>query len=299
VNEVSNIERASESRRTSPIATVPLSELVRGVQAGFATGERDPAGTIQVRMNNVTTEGAWDWSSFIRVPTDETIRSFYALQPGDVVFNNTNSTELVGKTALFKERNEPVVFSNHFTRLRTDAQRLAPEYLAHWLLSLWKQGVFARLCDKWIGQSAVQRSKLLALEIPFRPLADQKRIAERLREELAEVERAQSALAAQMQAAENLPAALLREAFCGADAQSWQKTTIADIASLVIDGPHVTPTYQPSGVPFLTIRNIVKRRIVPMSALFRRLITQSSPVGAKQSGVTFSTQRMELLASLA
>ena len=192
-------------------------------------GERDPAGTIQLRMNNVTTEGAWDWSSFIRIPTDETVRNFYVLQPGDVVFNNTNSTELVGKTALFTEHNEPVVFSNHFTRLRTDAQRLAPEYLAHWLLSLWKQGAFARLCDKWIGQSAVQRSKLLALQIPLPPLPQQKRIAERLREQLAEVERARASVAAQLQAAEALSGAFLRTEFNGPAGTEWPKRRLAEI----------------------------------------------------------------------
>src|SRR5947207_206314 len=80
---------------------VKLAEVVSETQAGFATGQRDPAGTIQLRMNNVTTSGTWDWSSFIRVPTDEATRSLYALCPGDVLFNNTNSTELVGKSAVF------------------------------------------------------------------------------------------------------------------------------------------------------------------------------------------------------
>ena len=40
----------------------------------------------------------------------------YRLRRGGVVFNNTNSSELVGKSALFQDHAEPVVYSNHFAR---------------------------------------------------------------------------------------------------------------------------------------------------------------------------------------
>jgi type I restriction enzyme S subunit len=70
-------------------------------------------------MNNVATNGLLDWSSTLRVPCDEKTLGTHRLHIDDVVFNNTNSTELVGKSAIFAGYGEPVVFSNHFTRLRT------------------------------------------------------------------------------------------------------------------------------------------------------------------------------------
>lgn len=106
-----------------------LGALISEAQSGFACGERDPQGTIQLRMNNVDTRGNFSWEEFIRVPADEKTIKRYQLRQNDVLFNNTNSTELVGKSALFMGHPEKIVFSNHFTRLLTKADLLLPQYL--------------------------------------------------------------------------------------------------------------------------------------------------------------------------
>lgn len=144
-----------------------LGEVLKEAQGGFASGERDPDGVIQLRMNNVTDRGQFDWSSFVRVPANLGVVDTYRLRPGDVLFNNTNSTDLVGKSALFEGYQEPIVFSNHFTRLRTKTDLLDPRLLAFWLQYQWRTRVFASICNRWIGQSAVQRDKLLPLEMPL------------------------------------------------------------------------------------------------------------------------------------
>ncbi|MBI3301964.1 MAG: restriction endonuclease subunit S [Deltaproteobacteria bacterium] len=192
---------------------VRLGEVVREARGGFACGERDETGVIQLRMNNVTPRGQFDRSSFVRVPADPSTLAVYRLEAGDVRFNNTNSTDLVGKTALFRGHEEPIVFSNHFTRLRTMAERLSPAFLALWLQAQWQQGFFAKICNRWIGQSAVQRDKLLALEILLPPLSEQRRIAATLTEQMAMVRRARKALEEELDTINALPAALLRQAF--------------------------------------------------------------------------------------
>lgn len=108
----------------------------------------------------------------------------------DVLFNNTNSTELVGKSALFVDHDEPVTFSNHFTRLRTIRGLLCPEYLVLWLRARYQEGLFAAICNRWIGQSAVQRDRLLSLELPLLP--EQQRIARLVTEQMTAVERARA-----------------------------------------------------------------------------------------------------------
>jgi type I restriction enzyme S subunit len=210
-----------------------LGEVIREAQGGFASGERDPNGVIQLRMNNVTNRGHFDWSSFLRVPADEATIAAYRLEIGDVLFNNTNSTDLVGKTALFQDYAEPVVFSNHFTRLRTIPDLLAPDFLSLWLQTQWQQRVFANICNRWIGQSAVQRDKLLALEIPLPPVSEQQRIAAILNEQMAAVEQARAAAEAQLEAAKALPAAYLRAVFNSADAKQWPRKRFGDICELL------------------------------------------------------------------
>lgn len=194
---------------------MPLAQLLRSADVGFACGEHDSTGIIQLRMNNITHQGRIDLSSVVRVPRKYSTRGDYELQPGDVLFNNTNSTELVGKTSLFTGYSEPVVFSNHFTRLRPWEDKLSASFLGLWLYALWLQGFFASICNRWIGQSAVQRDKLLAIEIPLPPLEEQRRVAADLRERLESIERLRGAALEELSGIKALPAALLREAFGG------------------------------------------------------------------------------------
>ncbi len=157
----------------------------------------------------------------------------FGLRPGDVLFNNTNSAELVGKSALFDRFDEPVVFSNHFTRLRTDETQLASEFLAVWLQDKWNSGLFREICHRWIGQAAVQRDRLLGLDIALPDVPEQKRIAAAVRSQVAEVERARAAAEAQLETAEALPAAHLRAAFASGEAQRWPRRKLGEVSEIV------------------------------------------------------------------
>lgn len=188
---------------------IKLGKVIKEAQAGFACGLRDPQGIVQIRMNNLDTRGNFVWTEVLRVPRDATDIDQYQIMPGDVLFNNTNSTELVGKSALFESYLEPLVYSNHFTRLRTATDSLSPEYLANWLNYQWQQGVFAAICNRWIGQSAVKTDKLFSLDFPLPPLPEQKRIAALLKEQLAAVDKARLAAQARLEAALSLPIAYI------------------------------------------------------------------------------------------
>lgn len=254
---------------------IPLRELVSDARGGFASGARDPDGIVQLRMNNVAPDGSFDWSSLTRVPADRSGIEAYKLQPGDVVFNATNSAALVGKTALFLGYREPVVFSNHFTRLRTLRDRLLPEYLAFWLQAQWRLRVFEQVCDRWIGQAAVQRDKLLDLAIPCPLLAEQRCIAARLREQLAPVERARQAAGAAVAAAHELAGADLRTLFDTEASLAWPRRRLGDVAEIV-GGIQKSPTRTPvrNHRPFLTVRN-VQRGYLDLSMVERFEVTSS------------------------
>ena len=190
---------------------VKLGEVVVNVQPGFACGERSVDGVIQLRMNNVGTDGNCNWSEITRIPSDFKDMSKYWLRPGDVLFNNTNSAELVGKSALFLGFTEEMVFSNHFSRITSNPENLLPGFLAKWLIATWAEGTFAGMCNRWIGQASIPRQKLLEMSIPLPPLPEQRRIVAHLDQQMALAEKARLVAEEMLQNISSLKAAFLRE----------------------------------------------------------------------------------------
>jgi len=156
---------------------VALGDIAIDARSGFASGDSDADGVVQIRMNNVTTEGVLIWDKVRRVPRPKNLADLIA-EPGDILFNATNSPELVGKSALFPGYDEPVTFSNHFIRLRFDAKRVVPGYVVRWLHEQWMRRTFDNMCKRWVNQASVGKNDLLSLSLPLPPLKDQERITE-------------------------------------------------------------------------------------------------------------------------
>lgn len=161
------------------------------MQPGFACGRKDVVdGVPHLRMNNITSNGLPDFSLIRRVPREIADKTAKWLESGDVMFCNTNSTELVGKCCLFRDWQEPCTFSNHVTRLRPNLERVMPEWLLLTLRRLWLSGHFAASCQEFIGQSAFNLDKLREVRIPVPPLAEQRRIVARIEELMGRLGRA-------------------------------------------------------------------------------------------------------------
>lgn len=157
--------------------TRPLKDLIESAKVGFASGDAVEHGLAQVRMNNVTTSGGWDFSKVRRLPVDAHSVAESLLKPGDVLFNSTNSPSLVGKSAYFSGFEEPLTFSNHFVRIRTQAGVLNSAYLTRWLNHLFDQRLFEERCIQWVNQATIKREDLLALQVPLPHPTEQERIA--------------------------------------------------------------------------------------------------------------------------
>lgn len=157
--------------------SVPLGTVLADLQPGFASGNHNSIGEgiPHFRPMNVSTDGRIERKILKYV--DPTVgRPELRLRVGDVLFNNTNSPEQVGKTALFEGDDAPA-FSNHMTRLRTDQERLDPSYLALRLHQAWREGWFAAHCNNHVSQASISRDVLRAFKIELPPLATQRAIA--------------------------------------------------------------------------------------------------------------------------
>jgi type I restriction enzyme S subunit len=102
------------------------------------------------------------------------------LRPGDIVFNNTNSEELVGKTAYWNRQGH-FALSNHMTIIRVlDLEALNSFFLANFLHKKWYDGLYQRLCHRYVNQASVSLARLKSIPIPLAPLPEQQQIASTL-----------------------------------------------------------------------------------------------------------------------
>ncbi|WP_236263996.1 restriction endonuclease subunit S [Dysgonomonas sp. Marseille-P4677] len=153
--------------------TVKLKDVCIDFRSGFGAGKTDQVnahdGIIQIRPTNIDNQGFLKFDKNIYVPHSE---STPLLEIDDVLFNNTNSQELVGKTAIVKD-NIPLTFSNHITRIRVNTSIILPDYLWIVLNIFQENNIFYAIATNWNNQSGVGIELLKLLEIPLPEIKEQ------------------------------------------------------------------------------------------------------------------------------
>jgi type I restriction enzyme, S subunit len=231
-----------------------LSDVLVETRPGFACGEDLEDGVFQFRMNNITTEGHLDLTKKRRVPRDTRNINTFLVKRGDVLFNATNSPDLVGKTAYFPGMEEPAVFSNHFLRLRPHADRLDGRFLSRWLNLQFERGRFKGMCRQWVNQATVSRDALLAMRLPLPPLSEQRRITEILDKADALRAKRRAALAQ----LDTLTQAIFLDMFGDpvTNKKNFRISSMGDVCD-VRDGTHDSPKYvSEGGYPLVTSKNL-------------------------------------------
>jgi type I restriction enzyme S subunit len=163
------------------VTVVQVGDLMLSDESGFACSKTKLVedGLPHLRPFNIADDGRLELGQLYQVPASEAPQSKRELLPGDLLFNNTNSVELVGKATIIRE---PMVagFSNHLTRIRVDAKRVEPEYFAFWLRRLRTTGFFTAQATQWVSQAAFKTSELRALAIDLPGMVEQHRIVDLL-----------------------------------------------------------------------------------------------------------------------
>src|SRR4051812_40684806 len=97
---------------------VPLGEIITETQYGTAEAANgSDCGLPILRMNNITEDGYWDLSDLKWIDLDEREYTKWTVRRGDLLFNRTNSRELVGKTAVW-DRDDLFAFAGYLVRVR-------------------------------------------------------------------------------------------------------------------------------------------------------------------------------------
>lgn len=214
---------------------VRLGDIVVDIQPGFAQRPgKDDSGIGQIRTHNVTPEGQLCLTGLKYVTPSEKEAFKYLLQNEDIIFNNTNSEEWVGKTALF-DIDEPLLFSNHMTRIRVDKRNIIPEFLARYLHFLWKIGFSRSRAKRWVSQASIDQRELMSFKLALPTIVEQKRILEIIKQaDAVRIHRGEF-----LKQAKHLPIALFSEMFGDPDPrvnQRWDVETLAKITQVETGG---------------------------------------------------------------
>nr|WP_270213638.1 restriction endonuclease subunit S [Phocaeicola vulgatus] len=125
-----------------------------------------------LRMGNITNVGTIDYSNLVYSSNDEDIEQ-YSLEKNDLLFNRTNSSEWVGKTAIYKEE-QPAIYAGYLIRIKP--LLISPDYLN----TVMNSGYYRDWCydvkTDAVNQSNINAQKLSQLMIPIPPLKEQERI---------------------------------------------------------------------------------------------------------------------------
>jgi type I restriction enzyme S subunit len=196
----------------------------------------------------------------------------FRLRRGDILFNRTNSYELVGRSAIF-DHDIPAVFASYLIRLSIDESRVDPAYLNFLLNWDVAQVELKKLASRGVSQANISASKLLSFHVHLPTLEEQQGIAAVLRrtrnlidrerqlcERLAKLKRA----AMRELFTRGLRGEPQRETEIGLMPESWQIVRVGDQAEAVSKG--ASPKWQgfdyvDSGVLFLRSQNVGDGRL--------------------------------------
>lgn len=154
--------------------TGTIRDLISEVRYGSSrkAADGDSGQYPYLRMNNITYSGELDLSDTktIDIPDEELPK--YTVRRGDVLFNRTNSKELVGKTCVYN-RDEMMVLAGFIVRVRVN-DRILPEILSAFLNTDFSKQMLLAMCKAAIGQANINAQELQSIGIYIPPIELQK-----------------------------------------------------------------------------------------------------------------------------
>jgi type I restriction enzyme S subunit len=121
-----------------------------------------------LRMGNITYQGAWDFTNLKYIDLSDKDKPKYLTQKGDLLFNRTNSKELVGKTAVFEDE-KPMAIAGYLVRVR--ANELGNNYyISGYLNSKHGKKTLVGMCKSIVGMANINAQELQNIKIILPPI---------------------------------------------------------------------------------------------------------------------------------
>ncbi|MBR0993991.1 restriction endonuclease subunit S [Bradyrhizobium japonicum] len=190
-----------------------IGDAVLFTQYGTSQQARPSADGVPVLTMGNVQDGLVVWSNEKRIPqSSEDLPALY-LRKFDLLYNRTNSAELVGKTGIYLGDDGVRTFASYLIRLRPSLLSSNPRYLNIAMNAPeFRQTQIVPLIKKQTGQANVNGTALKNMLIPLPPLAEQERIVTMVDSLMAICDRLEANLTAAAIIRRRLLDALLAEA---------------------------------------------------------------------------------------
>lgn len=183
------------------------------IEINYGTSEKtndDASGIPVLRMGDIQNgKLRFNKLKYLKKITDKKL----LLQKGDLLFNRTNSAELVGKSAVF---NSDFVcsFASYLIKVRF-SEKLNSDYVCFYINSPYGKAWAKTQLTQQVGQANINSQKLQALQIPVPTLAEQERIVAEIESRFERADALETAVDRALNDAEKLKQAVLKKAFSG------------------------------------------------------------------------------------
>ena len=153
-----------------------IRDIVTEVRYGSSRPAVDGGKYPYLRMNNITYGGELDLSDTKRIDIPDNELEKCTVRRGDVLFNRTNSKELVGKTCVY-DRDELMVLAGFVIRIRVK-DRILPEFLSAFLNTDFSKQMLFGMCKTAIGQANINAQELQNIGLYLPPVELQRRFVQ-------------------------------------------------------------------------------------------------------------------------
>ncbi|MET9554261.1 restriction endonuclease subunit S [Streptomyces sp. NPDC006645] len=165
-----------------------IGDLIESASYGTSEKASEEGDIPVLRMGNITSSGQIDLSD-LKFMDRPTVSVKYLIRRGDVLFNRTNSADLVGKTAIYRGSDE-LAYAGYLIRMRVNKEN-DPEYLAAFLNTPYAKRVLRGMCKSIVGMANINARELQNINVAEPPLNLQVDYAKRVEviESLREIQR--------------------------------------------------------------------------------------------------------------
>ncbi len=151
-----------------------VNDLTLKSQYGTSKKAHEKKGSYpMLRMNNITYRGDWKFNDLKYIDLDEKERQKYLVHKGEVLFNRTNSKELVGKTAVFRKEH-PMAFAGYLVKLQVNDKGNS-EFISAFLNSDYGKAVLLSKAKSIVGMANINAEELkkISIYLPPKKLQDE------------------------------------------------------------------------------------------------------------------------------